>query len=485
MKYVIEEPQTEPFTPHALSSSEWEVLFSLGKIMKRKSIGDYEARKLFRDWLNDKILYHNQVKPLILYTIISNIIKHRKIIIGASYQDPRVPLLIYMPSGSGKYVILEAMYELNEEVKKIIKDKIDDKFIAHKIINRRFNYDKKQKVTAEALLGTVIRSSEGWVAQMGVEATASVLVINEASTFFNSENENMNNVFPYVCEALDPIGSQANIVSKQLTGRPALLYRTETNFVLFCQPERANLNEGIITSGTLPRFLIVYSPVSERYHHEVLEFRMSHTPTVSPSMLSELASFLLSILSENRDFVLSKKAKSRVVYEMTKLTDFVSDDRVAKLYISTAYQRVSNMIIKMAAVNCSMRYDYVISELDIKRAAIDFRSAFITAMAFFTNFVNFVHIRKQRIYELMEVIRHLWAVSPTRGVIAINSLYDELKKDKKWTISERSIRNLLSAMETARLLKYDRGVGRKPGYVIDIQEFTEDEYYRWLNEKVD
>ena len=173
-------------------------------------------------------------------------------------------------------------------------------------------------------------------------------------------------------------------------------------------------------------------------------------------------------------------AKKRILVEMDKLISFVSDDRVAKLYVSTAYQRITNMIIKMAACNCACNGRHIINEKDIRRAAIDYRASFITAMAFFTNFVTSVRTSKQRMYDLMRIISNMWATSETRGIIYIKDLYEELKNDKRWNISERSIRNLLSSMEKARLLKYDRGVGPKPGIIIDISEFSDDDFYKWL-----
>jgi len=479
MSFIIEEADLEPLEPHKIREASWKELKKMSKALAINSLDYNEAFQLFRKWLDDRLLYHDQVKPMLYYTIMSNIIKHRKVLIGSSYQDPRVPVLIYMPSGSGKYIILEALFEINNTVKKVINDNIDDPIIVFEVNSKRLNYDKKQRVTDQALLGTVTRTNEGWLADLGVEGTASVVVINEASTFFNSDDSTTKNVFPYVCEALDPIGSEANVVSKKLTGRPSLKYRTETNFVLFCQPERANLNEEIITSGTLPRFNIVFSPVSELYHEEVLYFRMTHKKVTTDRDTHKLAEFFASMFGDDRDFTLTKEAEQRVLFEMRRLVQFASDDRVSGMYVKTAYQRIANMIIKMAAINCAARRDCVISDKDIRRAAIDYRATFITGMAFFTNFVSYVAQSKQRMYDLYTIIQQLWVEASPQGIIAIKDLYGKLKEDKRWNISERSIRNLLTSMEKGRFLMYDRGVGRKPGYIIDLAKFDSDGYHDW------
>lgn len=483
MNYRIEEPQTEPFEPHKVKDETWKTLRKVADRLKTMNkLTHRQAFQLFRKWADDRLLYHSQVKPMLFYTIVSNIIKHRSIKIGRSFQDPRIPLLIYMPSGSGKYIILEMLYETNNRIKEILRAEINDALAVFEIESKRLNYDKKQRITDQALLGTVIRTEDGWIAQLGAEGLSSVLVINEASSFFNSDDSSTKNVFPYVCEALDPIGSEANVVSKQLTGRPSLKYRTETNFVLFCQPERANLTEEIITSGTLPRFIIVYSPVGENYHEEVLAFRMNHEPQTSSKDTSLLAIFFSTLFHDDRKFILTNEAEKQIIHEMNRLVSFSSSDRVSSMYVKTAYQRIANMLIKMGACNCACRYDYKISKEDVKRAAIDYRATYITAMAFFTNFVTYVSQRKQRIFELMQVIEELWieGFNGYRGITPIKKLYEKLAQDKRWNITERSIRNLLSSMEQGRFLKYDRGVSRKPGFIVDLREYDDDEYSKWL-----
>ena len=113
MSFIIEEADLEPLEPHKIREASWKELKKMSKALAINSLDYNEAFQLFRKWLDDRLLYHDQVKPMLYYTIMSNIIKHRKVLIGSSYQDPRVPVLIYMPSGSGKYIILEALFEIN------------------------------------------------------------------------------------------------------------------------------------------------------------------------------------------------------------------------------------------------------------------------------------------------------------------------------------------------------------------------------------
>jgi hypothetical protein len=226
------------------------------------------------------------------------------------------------------------LYAINSGIKRLLRKKIPDDEQFARIVSRRFGLFKKQKITAEALLGTIYpqKGEEGdvaWVAAMGAFGTDSTVVINEASVFFQAEHENMRNVFPYVCEALDTIGSKANEVSKQLTGKPPLWYATETNFILFCQPERANVDMGLITSGTLPRFVIAYSPVSDQFQKEVLNYRLNEGELTSPQDTLRIVSYFVSLFKEDRDFYLTKEAIKQMQKEMSALEDFASRERAA------------------------------------------------------------------------------------------------------------------------------------------------------------
>jgi hypothetical protein len=98
MKYIIPEPQTEPFRPHEIKPEDWELLKDIGSDIKTNMTAD-EVSKLFKRWMDDRLLHHNPVKPLIFYSIISNLIKHRRIKIRKEMIDTRIPLLLYMPSG--------------------------------------------------------------------------------------------------------------------------------------------------------------------------------------------------------------------------------------------------------------------------------------------------------------------------------------------------------------------------------------------------
>ncbi|GAI25870.1 unnamed protein product, partial [marine sediment metagenome] len=95
---------------------------------------------------------------------------------------------------------------------------------------------------------------------------------------------------------------------------------------------------------------------------------------------------------------------------------------------------------------------------------------------------KYVSQSRQRIYELMQVIEELWIEGHMgdRGITPIKKVYERLAKNKRWNVSERSIRNLLTSMEHGRFLKYDRGVAKKPGFIIDLREYDDDSYFQWL-----
>ena len=82
----------------------------------------------------------------------------------------------------------------------------------------------------------------------------------------------------------------------------------------------------------------------------------------------------------------------------------------------------------------------------------------------------------------MQIIEELWIIGHKgdRGITLVKDVYKKLAQDKKWNITERSIRNLLNSLEQGRFLKYDRGVARKPGFIIDLREYDEDSYFQWL-----
>ena len=470
----IPDRQISPFTPHKLTDVELQMLKEVGQRINSDVVG-IDAMILFKNWIDDRILYHHSVKPLLFYTTISNIIKHRKIKVRKEVLDTRIPLLIYIQSGGGKSIFLESLFDLNKEIVKILKHEIKDNFIRNNIIGKRFIITKRQKVTAEALLGTIYggKSEEGepvWYAELGALGTDSVSVINEASIFFQTESENMKNVFPYVCEALDPIGSKANEVNKQLTGKPPLWYATETNFILFCQPDRANVDLGLITSGTLPRFVVMYSPVSEKFQRDVFKFRMYKEIETTDVDTKTLAKFLVGILSEDRDFELSQEAIDQLIIEMEALEDFASRERAAGIYLKTSYQRIINMIIKMSAVICAARFDYIITKEDVIYAANDYRASFVTAMVFFVsqNISGFKMSDRQ--YALMQEIEFIW--EDYDFILPKKVLLTRIKGNKKFDVSEKTINNMLSVLHSGRFIYWDRGAGGKQSYIVhpDIPE---------------
>jgi len=464
------------YRTHSISEEDWKVLKGVGNKVGTTLKGQ-DAFNLFIDWIDDRMLHHSAVKPLLFYAFTSNLIKHRKIKVRKELLDTRIPLLLYIQSGAGKSIPLQALYDMNNNIKRILKKMIPDKEQFARIFVRRFSIAKKQKITAEALLGTVYGKKgddeDGdlqWIAQLGALGTDAVCVINEAAVFFQSDSENMKNVFPYVCEALDPIGHKANEISKQLTGKPPLWYATETNFILFCQPERANVDIGLITSGTLPRFIVAYSPVSEKFHHDVLKFRMNSEEKTSDIDTFNLAKFFISLFKVDKDFIFTDAAAQQINKEMDNLEEFASREQAAGIYLRASYQRIANMIIKMAAVNCACRYDYKISAADVEKAANDYKAAFITAMVFFST-QNIKGFRmNDRQYLLMQEIELIWKdydfILPKKVLMA------RIKGNKKFDVSEKTINNMLNVLHAGRFIYWDRGSGGKKSYIIhpDIPE---------------
>lgn len=230
-------------------------------------------------------------------------------------------------------------------------------------------------------------------------------------------------------------------------------------------PERANVDMGLITSGTLPRFVIAYSPVSDQFQKEVLNYRLNEGELTSPEDTLKLVSYFVSLFKEDRNFYLTKEAIKQMQKEMAALEDFASRERAAGVYLITSYQRIVNVIIKMAAVNCACRFDYRINAKDIETAARDYKGAFITAMVFFVSQSIRGFRSNDRQYLLMQEIEKLWN---DYGHILPKKVLEVTIKDKKeFQVGPKTIRNMLGVLHSGRFIYWDRGTGPKVSYIIN------------------
>lgn len=177
-----------------------------------------------------------------------------------------------------------------------------------------------------------------------------------------------------------------------------------------------------------------------------------------------MVTFLTSLFKEDRDFVLHKDAIKQVQIEMDALEHFASREKAAGIYLTTSYQRIVNIMIKMASVNCACRHDYIIRKGDIETAASDYRSAFMTAMVFFVS-QNIRGLRiNDRQYRLMQEIELLWT---NHGLIFPKELLMEtIKGMKEFQVTEKTIRNMLGVLHSGRFIYWDRGTGPKVAYIV-------------------
>jgi len=334
------------------------------------------------------------------------------------------------------------------------------------------------KITSEALLGSVKPAKDeegwdGWIAEYGALGENSLTIINEGSPFFRSKDtSNMENFFPYVCQALDPIGSNSNQISKKLTGKPTLWYETNTNFLIFVQPEHCELSEHIITSGTLPRFVNIYSPVSEQYHDLVLHWRLNRKSKASLFDSEQLSKYFLKMFVNDKPFVMTQKSKDMLFAHMKDMIKAGKDNRLIQLYVKTAYQRTANMIIKMAACNSAFRFDHEINYKDMAEAIDDYQSVFITTMGMFNDFIASITYTHSKIHEVLTVIQPLWVKHNNK--VETKVVREALRNAyKHFNITDRAMNTIFSVMDNGKFIIWDRGVGRKKSYIVNPEEENE------------
>ena len=474
MKVIIPEPQTEPLRPLRLTPTELNSLKRIGASMDTRLSSD-KAKKLFKQWLDDRILFHSAVKKMLFYNIVGSLIKHRPIEIASEKMDARVPIIVYITSGGGKMIIGSTVMTFRDNMVALIREALGSE--ANSIIAKRFKFMPCTKITSEALLGTVRPAKDeegwdGWVANFGALGENSLTIINEGSPFFRSKDtSNMENFFPYVCQALDPIGSNSNQISKKLTGKPTLWYETDTNFLIFVQPEHCQLSEEIITTGTLPRFVNIYSPVSEEYHELVLHWRLNRKRRSSAHDMEKMVRYFLKIFSNDNPFSITQKAKDILFNHMKDMVKAGKDNRLIQLYVKTAYQRTANMIMKMAACNCAFRLDDKINKEDMLEAIEDFQAVFITTVGMFTDFIANVRYTHSKIHEVLPVIQQLWLEHEDR--VETKIVRDKLRELKHFNITDRAMNTIFSVMDNGKFIIWDRGVGRKKSYIVNPEEEKE------------
>lgn len=199
---------------------------------------------VFDEWTYDSPEYG----ALAFHGLLGQALKWQRIKKGGSWVDPRVSFFFMQDSGTGKSVALEPI----------------------KLIAKQLKLDVVS-ITAStdaALIGTIEKHESGkgkekkveWRHVPGVLSHADIVHWDEGSILLRTDQHSMNTK-AILQQALNPIGSESNILTKKLAhGEPIVIRPTCSLFITTYFPEE--FEDVLLHTGLLQRVLVLPKEVT-------------------------------------------------------------------------------------------------------------------------------------------------------------------------------------------------------------------------------
>jgi hypothetical protein len=298
------------------------------------------------------------IKKSVWYYINSLPVRATNIMAGRVETDGRIQLAIPMPSGSGKRNLIDPIISIAKSLELV--------------------YSRPASFHPEQLVGkTVIKKpkkgqSELQYLQIPGHFSSDIIIINEGIELLKSEEPNYKEARKYFNIALDPYPK--NEVAKKMVEVPKeyeLKYCPICNTLLLYQPY--NVDEEIILSGLLRRFIIPYVPLLNRNTETEFSQRLYSDNVELKNYLEKITEDLKS--KNGKDFTkikIPESSKKKMEYYHSLLeSQGKLHSAKGKNYTKLIKHTLGDQLLKLSLIQAVSRNKDTIEPDDVEFAYVD------------------------------------------------------------------------------------------------------------------
>lgn len=386
----------------------------------------------------------------VLHVIMGRILVNQKIVKRGSETRPRISLFYLQGASSGKSsaypMIYEVMEELNVEV--MSPDELSD----------------------AALVGTVERvidedGNETWEDQEGVLSETELFHFDEASVLINPKKYQQN-IMTYLQKAMNPIGSEQNVITKQLAHGDEINIRPTCSLLLTSyMPEQ--IVDTVLNTGFLQRMIVVPRELTiqdrmEQMEQDINALGEDRDVASLEDLIQELKLIQRHYSDSQYEFDWSR-AKPVITKYMKDMLSTVRDTtRQVKKILSSFVPRQIEQMYRLALHYCCMRRDTVVKPADVRKAARLVMKSFhmiIHWMEDNPELSDGEDSKRDDAKQFRALTNVLEDYESTKGYYGLPQIMDDLKQ--AWGVSETTCYKRITQFEDKNWLYVERKNGQK------------------------
>jgi hypothetical protein len=302
---------------------------------------------------------YEPIKKAVWYSVIGALKPHF-VQFGNIKTDTRFNLLIVLPSGFGKGNVKHAIAEIEKEC-------------GLKVI-------EPTSFHPEQLIGTVIEKGKGknreWIPNPG-HLHSDYVLFNEVYDFLTEHDRLYKESRNHITKALDPIGH--NEVYKRLVKNldvenEVLRYCPRCTISMFLQPRY--LDENIVLSGFIRRYLIIYVPIFGKNldnSEDIARYITKPHKTVFFEYWRRIAEWSRQVGSDGHANFTFEEGVGALLLELHEdLTNYARSLGVKQRnYLSIKSYPLVGDLVKMAVIQAISKKSSVVTQQDVKLAYMD------------------------------------------------------------------------------------------------------------------
>ena len=302
--------------------------------------------------------YNNELYARsVFHVIVGQLLKDKRIWIGGQYVDLRHSCFLIQPTASGKSAGTPVYTKLANSLE--------------------IKVNSLSKITDEALIGSVIAerikdfSGEhtDYRKEYGLLKEHGILHFDEASTLFK-ESAHTKNIAVYLQQALNPLGSKQNEVSKKLTHGDKIKFNPDCSLILTTFPPEG-IFKHVLNTGLFERMFLIPRTLSTKDRKSNIDSWIDrvgneYKSEININKISKELESIAEALKDITNFEFDEDSKRVLRARMSGLIEMLSpaNNKVREI-MHGFVPRYGNHMLILAAHHAALEKRFVIKPIDI------------------------------------------------------------------------------------------------------------------------